>query len=469
MKKHIVKKSVNIKNQDHNFTCVSCAIATILGCETNEINIPSGRIGLSEALNRIPGVVNTRLNSLEELKKELYISNNFLLLGYRMCDDFDSVSDEGYIHYDGSWFRPQGHCVVCCGYDDEKQALLCINSRGLDYGIGIDGIASGGLVWISYDYPIEDIRKIEDNRDKVYEPRITTNDYINNASYTNTMLHMSYEELLAKHFDKYCGERLVLGQDSNGLDTYYYEITPQKYTHTVLISAGMNACELAPIFGLSYFLKSIVEENIYNFKNCTRFIILPIICPSSFNECPKKYLNPNDVRINKNFDYESSWENVTVDLMGTKGEYPDSEMETLNLKRWLRMFSGADLWIDCHADLENLSNVLFNTYVSHMDLLNLVYKAQRDIKEFYIKRGCFRPIESSSDGIIDSLNYIEQGNMYPKTLYAWKKEEIPSIMIEQWARTTLYGASGQMQCEENSIKNYVVMLSQYCLKVINQI
>ncbi len=144
------------------------------------------------------------------------------------------------------------------------------------------------------------IKKIYD----VWEPATATDDYECPLGYDNANLDMSYQTLLDTYFDNHLGEysdgysvrKFTLGQDSakSYYEMFYYEFAPKYYNKTVLISAGMNTCELAPIFGLGYFVDALMnstDEGIKMLRNSTRFVILPAICPSSFEANPKKDLN----------------------------------------------------------------------------------------------------------------------------------------------------------------------------------
>ena len=310
----------------------------------------------------------------------------------------------------------------------------------------------------------------------VWEPATATNAYECPLGYDNANLDMSYQTLLSTYFDIHIGKyndgysvgKYTLGQDSakSYYEMFYYEYKPKYYKYTVLISAGMNTCELAPIFGLAYFMQAIMTSDdigIKALRNSTRFVVLPAICPSSFEQNPKLYLNYNGVRINKNFNYNKSWDHVSTDGRGTKGAYPDSEAETQHLKEWINKYEGADLWIDCHADLDGNYQRLFDTICSSQDVIDKIAPAQSKMQTFYYNKGYF-----NDPSTLQNRNRIESGTQYPKTLYSENNMSIPAIMVEQFARCTAYGASGAKQCEANSIKNYATMLSQYTMAMVKE-
>lgn len=310
----------------------------------------------------------------------------------------------------------------------------------------------------------------------VWEPATATDAYECPLGYDNANLDMSYQTLLATYFDIHLGKyedgysvsKYTLGQDSakSYYEMFYYEYKPKYYKYTVLISAGMNTCELSPIFGLGYFMEAIMsstDAGIKALRNSTRFVVLPAICPSSFEQNPKLYLNHNGVRINKNFNYNKSWDHVSTDGRGTKGAYPDSEAETQHLKEWINKYEGADLWIDCHADLDGNYQRLFDTICSSQDVIDKITPAQTQMQDYYYDKGYF-----NNPSALQNRNRIESGTQYPKTLYSERNMGIPAIMVEQFARCTAYGASGTKQCEPNSIKNYATMLSQYTMAMVKE-
>lgn len=310
----------------------------------------------------------------------------------------------------------------------------------------------------------------------VWEPATATSDYECPLGYDNANLSMTYQQLLTQYFDPYIYQnytdykvnKKTLGQDSANsyYEMFYYEFIPKNYKYTVLISAGMNTCELAPIFGLGYFLNALMnstDEGLKALHDSTRFVVLPIICPSSFESNPKKYLNYNGVRINKNFNYLKSWDVVSTDGRGTKGTHPDSEIETKMLKQWLKEYTGANLWLDCHADLDSNTQRLFDTICSSQAVINKILPVQSAMQTFYVNKGYI-----ADPSTLQNRNRVEQNTQYPKTLYSYYINNIPAIMVEQFAMCTAYGASGTKQCEANSIKNYATMISQYSIAMLKE-
>lgn len=107
-----------------------------------------------------------RLNNIDDIKMALYTSESYVQVCYPIYKNFYYPDENGYIDYKhNSIIRGKnygGHSVTCCGYDDEKQALCIINSWGKNYGVGVDGVADGGCVWVSYEYPISEAWAIID-------------------------------------------------------------------------------------------------------------------------------------------------------------------------------------------------------------------------------------------------------------------------------------------------------------------
>ena len=205
------------------------------------------------------------------------------------------------------------------------------------------------------------------------------------------------------------------------------------------------------------------DQGLMVMRENVKFVVIPHICPSSFDNSPCKYPNANNVRINKNFNYRGSWKTVYVDpsLGGTKGAYPDSEIETRVLKSWLGNYRGANLWIDCHADLSiNQPNKLIEVFWSDDATGNMVRSTFSKIKQFYIEKGYIK----DPDSVV--MNGRKEVDTYPKTLYSYNEIGIPALMIEQWALSVVYGSDPTKQNDSYAIKNYVTMLHQYILSCL---
>lgn len=309
----------------------------------------------------------------------------------------------------------------------------------------------------------------------------STDEYHSPIGQDKATCSLSYAEFLTRYFDcyitnyddRYSVTKRSLGRDSaNKYDIYEYTFTPKRYSRTVMISGGMNACELPAEFGIAYFIKNVMEKTNISFEwihSNVRFKIIPVMCPWSFDQSPMKYANYNGVNINKNFDYNHSWENYSAGGAGTKGDAPCSEAETQMLMRWLNANANCcDLWIDCHTDsagiAENATAYLHTVICSDSATTSLIASAQSAITQAYIAAGYF----ASGAEKTESTTWTEQGANYPKTLYAKHICGIPSIMVEQYVGNPYYGGNKKIANTSADINNYVTMLRAYVLAVLKR-
>lgn len=328
-------------------------------------------------------------------------------------------------------------------------------------------------------YMSEDIEKIQIPACEVFdlwEPASTTNDYTVPIGRNNVTIDLKYYDFLSLYFDKYLGRsndytvlKYSLGTDSSGhYDVITYDFIPKHYNRTILISAGMNACELSPMWGLAYFIKAIMEQ--YNEDNGLKYIrenvrikVIPVLCPWSFDQSPMKYPNSNGVRINKNFNYKNSWNLMETSDSATRGGAPDSEVEVHILKKWLNDNANmAELWIDAHCDPDFNPPMLNCVFCSHSELLVEIEALQSKIRKYYVEKGTY------SDS--DTFGYVTTAklNNYPKTIYAHEVCDIDAIMIEQFPCGTAYGGDGSLANDDADIRNYVLMLRAYILSLLKR-
>lgn len=319
----------------------------------------------------------------------------------------------------------------------------------------------------------------------MWEPTETTDDYKctplgqftqNIPSLTNTL---KYQGFLETYFDTYLGvsgdgysvTREDLGLDSGAMATehiaspiYSYEFKPKYYNKTVLLSAGMNTCEASTYFGVAYFIKALMEQSDDGMKalhDTTRFVVIPVICPSGIAHSPLLYRNSNDVRINKNFEYYGSWERLK-NYNG--GEYPDSEVETKVLKNWLNKYADADFWLDCHSDTDVRSSMLHlgTVFCSDSATANLFDASRQKIIDFYKNKGYY---SSSDSPILGFSAQVKTTAEYPKTVYAKEVTRIPSAMMEQFMYSTAWGSDGNTNNDSYAIKHYVAMIRYMVLEI----
>lgn len=307
----------------------------------------------------------------------------------------------------------------------------------------------------------------------------STNDYSCPIGQNVATCSLNYSEFLSQYFDVYMTEyndrykvtKKSIGRDSSDrYDIYEYTFTPKRYSRTVLISGGMNACELSAEFGIAYFIKNVMEQTNESFKwlySNVRFKVIPVICPWSFDQSPMKYTNYNGVNLNKNFDYEHSWDNYSAGGAGTKGEYPSSEAETKVLIQWLNNNANkCDFWIDCHTDTQGIAeNETANLHaVIGSDAITTqhIAIAQDTITNAYIDAGFFEKGAEKTG----SSAWTERGTNYPKTLYGKYVCGIPSIMIEQFVGNPYYGGTKTLNNTEADINNYVTMLRAFIFEIL---
>lgn len=334
---------------------------------------------------------------------------------------------------------------------------------------GIDGKVSRILPAITIPIVVEPDSDIVDEG---YASPIGRNNVIR-ANWSATEKY-NYYEFLARYYDCYLGEfgnysvtKKSIGSDSSnsGYELFEYDFCPLNYKKVVMISAGMNTCETGALWGLATFIKAMMtsdEEGFAFLRENVRFKVLPMICPSSFDKATLAYHNANGVRINKNFDYRRNWYDV-VDT--TKGEYPDSEVESRILKTWINDNAWkADLYIDCHQDPdkhEDQVNDLTVVICSDSITNNKLRECFPALVQYYRDKGYI------SDSVTpNTYSWVETGTNYPKTRYAKEICGIPSLMIEQYCSSTMYGSDGNTINDVVGIKNYVTMLRLYIFAIL---
>lgn len=289
---------------------------------------------------------------------------------------------------------------------------------------------------------------------------------------------LGYLGFLSTYFDNYIGKysdgyevkKFELGQDSGAAvehaanPLFSYEFIPPYYNRTVLLSAGMNTCEASTYFGLAYFVKALMEhteDGMLALYKTTRFVIIPVICPTGISHDPLLYRSANDVRINKNFSWTDSWQ-YNYDLGGQyPGPYPDSEVETKMLKEWLNKYNGATFYMDCHSDTggqASQAHSLSVCFCSDNIIKNRLAATKDVILNFYVGKGYVTAEDAT-------FVYNLAGKTYPKTPYAKDICGIPAIMHEQYPRSTAYGSDGATNNDSYGIKNYVALIRWYCLEM----
>jgi len=271
-------------------------------------------------------------------------------------------------------------------------------------------------------------------------------------NYATCIIDLTYEEFLAKYYDIFLRKTALytVTKKPIGLDCtedyylYEYDFCPKYYTRTVLISAGMNACEVGAEWGLAKFMECIINKNgqdgglAYLYAN-VRFKILPVICPASFNSSPMKYLTVDGININNDWKW--------------KGYGSDSGVETRLLKKWVTdNRKECDVWIDCHqAAYTVTTSTLFYGVVSDAESGFLIAPQKSLIGTYYNGYAGGYPISNE--------------NSYRKHAWAWNELGIRSMMIEQYPSNSLFGDT-TLNNDVGDITNYVVMLRAYTLALL---
>lgn len=319
----------------------------------------------------------------------------------------------------------------------------------------------------------------------MWEPENVTNDYsctpLGQTKQSIPLLTdtLKYQGFLDEYYNVYLGvksdgysvTRKELGLDSGAeapehyaSPVFSYEFKPKYYNKTVLLSAGMNTCEASTYFGLAYFIKSLMEhteDGMLALYNTTRFIVIPVICPSGIAHNPLLYPNSNNVRINKNFEYYGSWERLKSDMGGA---YPDSEVETKILKKWINDYAGSAFWLDCHSDTAATTPYLHlgSIFCSDSNTAAMFELNKQLIIDFYKNKGYYTTSDNPTLGFFAQT---KETSIYPKTVYAKEVAMIPSAMMEQFMYSTAWGSDGNTNNDSYSIKHYVAMIRYMVLEI----
>lgn len=99
--------------------------------------------------NRIKFYANVINYSIENLKLPI-LHGNPVTFGFQVYQGFEDYTN-GILQLPKHEKYLGGHCVYYYGYSDSKQAFLCRNSWGKDWGV------LGGSFWMSYDYIISNL------------------------------------------------------------------------------------------------------------------------------------------------------------------------------------------------------------------------------------------------------------------------------------------------------------------------
>jgi hypothetical protein len=202
------------------------------------------------------------------------------------------------------------------------------------------------------------------------------------------------------------------------------------------------------------------EPGMLALYNTTRFIVIPVICPTGISHDPLLYRSANNVRINKNFSWNESWKYNFDRGAQYPGQYPDSEIETKILKAWMNKYRGSTFYIDCHSDTggsEEQETSLTMCFGSDSVTIGKLQHRKAEVEAFYRNKG-YVP-----SGVTPSQVFGNGGQTYPKTPYSWDVCKTPALMFEQYIRSTMYGSDGNTNNDDYGIKHYCAMIRWYTL------
>ena len=292
---------------------------------------------------------------------------------------------------------------------------------------------------------------------KIWQPPFISNNFETKNCRGEVKCDIKYNQLISMYED------LGLTKFDDEIITFSH--IPNKPKYTLLLSAGMNGCELPGIFGLYYFIKFMLnsdEDGMQWIKNNCTIYIIPCISQYSFDNCT--YSNINGVNINRNFDYHNSWYAAmsNKDTWSYKGEYPMSEVETKFLYSWFKSHKNADLYIDCHSNVtmknHNKLERTFEAIVSNNYIKSKVIGVQEKLYNIYNRKN-WSPTKPYA--------YIPEPTSYPKIFICQNEFNIPNIMIEQHSADKGHNGNGNV-CSNADLKNYITLLRAYILSCINK-
>lgn len=289
-----------------------------------------------------------------------------------------------------------------------------------------------------------------------------------------------YYDFLAHYYDCYLGEtngyrvtRRSLCQDTahTGHEIFEYDFCPKDYKCVVMLSAGMNADETQGIWGLATFIRCLMNEEepmLAIAKKNIRFKVIPIINASGFDQPLLRYTYANGVNPNYNFNFKDSWSKQTK---AGKGDYPDSNVETQALKKWINDNAGVAIWWhDIHTgkfgDTLNstIMDLRFPTSVMYGNFNDTIAEA---VCTYYKNKGFVDDSKTKWDtGYAQSLSLTNYD--YSKHLYAYHICGIPNCMSEMHIESTGYGADGGTNNSTYGIKSYVLQIRILMMFMVNK-
>ena len=128
----------------------------------------------------------------------------------------------------------------------------------------------------------------------------------------------------------------------------------------VLLTAGVHGYERCSVMGLYLFAKALCEDPTMSaIRNGITIKIIPIVCPSAYNNNSRT--NSNGVNINRNFDADWIQTEQGSDYSGSA---PADQLETQVVQSWLNANTDATLYIDWHNSAYENELCYFSTATS---------------------------------------------------------------------------------------------------------
>ena len=203
-------------------------------------------------------------------------------------------------------------------------------------------------------------------------------------------------------------------------------------------------------------------------KKNIRFKVIPIINASGFDQPLLRYNYANGVNPNYNFNFKDSWEKQ---IKEGKGDYPDSNIETQALKKWINDNAGVAIWWhDIHTgkfgDTLNstIMDLRFPTSVMYGNFNDTIAEA---VCTYYKNKGFVDVSKTKWDtGYAQSISLTNYD--YSKHLYAYHICGIPNCMSEMHIESTGYGADGGTNNSTYGIKSYVLQIRILMMFMVNK-
>ena len=177
--------------------------------------------------------------------------------------------------------------------------------------------------------------------------------------YSYAQLIGMYDALMSNHQD-YITKGIYSEKGYQNYDLVHYILTPQNYTKTFYVQAGIHGNEHdAPqtLYRIIDILCNHTNENAYRrlkpLRDNVRFIVIPVVCPWAYDNAQMNTPYTNwaggnvDMNPNRNFDYNHQY---YLPQAGTGGNEPWQIAETRHVKAVVESFGieNIDYLVDNH-------------------------------------------------------------------------------------------------------------------------